>query len=67
MTVFVVMGIGYFLTTSYGIEGIFGSAVAISAFFLVTPLEKGAMPLDRLGAKGNVCWNFSFNYCSRII
>ena len=52
MTVFVVMGIGYFLTTSYGIEGIFGSAVAISAFFLVTPLEKGAMPLDRLGAKG---------------
>ncbi len=52
MTVFVVMGIGYFLTTSYGIEGIYGSAVAISSFFLVTPLEKGAMPLDRLGAKG---------------
>ena len=52
MTVFVVMGIGYYLTVSYNIEGIFGSAVAISAFFLVTPLQNGAMPLDRLGAKG---------------
>lgn len=52
MTVFVVIGIGYYLTTSYNVEGIYGAAVAISAFFLVTPLEKGAMPLDRLGAKG---------------
>lgn len=52
MTVFVVMGIGYYLTVSYNIEGIFGSAVAVSAFFLVTPLQNGAMPLDRLGAKG---------------
>lgn len=52
MTVFIVMGIGYYLTTSYGVEGIYGAAVAISAFFLVTPLQNGAMPLDRLGAKG---------------
>lgn len=52
MTVFVIMGIGYYLTSSYKIEGIFGSAIAISAFFLVTPFQNGAMPLDRLGAKG---------------
>lgn len=37
MTVFVVMGIGYYLTSSYNIEGIFGSAIRVSAFFLVTP------------------------------
>ncbi len=52
MTVFVVMGIGYYLATSYKVEGIYGSAIAISAFFLVTPLENGGMSLDRLGAKG---------------
>lgn len=52
MTVFVVMGIGYYLATSYKVEGIYGSAIAISAFFLVTPLQNGGMPLDRLGAKG---------------
>lgn len=52
MTVFVIMGIGYYLTSSYKIEGIFGSAIAVSAFFLVTPFQNGAMPLDRLGAKG---------------
>lgn len=52
MTVFVVMGIGYYLAISYKIEGIYGSAIAISAFFLVTPLQNGGMPLDRLGAKG---------------
>lgn len=52
MTIFVIMGIGYYLTSSYKIEGIFGSAIAVSAFFLVTPFQNGAMPLDRLGAKG---------------
>ena len=52
MTVFVVMGIGYYLATSYKVEGIYGSAIAISAFFLVTPLENGGMSLNRLGAKG---------------
>ena len=51
-TLFVVMGLGYYLTSSYKIEGIYGAAVAISAFFLVTPLENGGMPLDKLGAKG---------------
>ncbi|MGY0393784.1 PTS cellobiose transporter subunit IIC [Fusobacterium sp. SYSU M8A802] len=52
MTVFVVMGIGYYLTSSYNIEGIFGSAIGVSAFFLVTPLQNGGISLDRLGAKG---------------
>lgn len=52
MTIFVVMGIGYYLTSSYNIEGIFGSAIGVSAFFLVTPLQNGGISLDRLGAKG---------------
>ncbi|WP_294704584.1 PTS cellobiose transporter subunit IIC [uncultured Fusobacterium sp.] len=52
MTIFVIMGIGYYLTSYYKVDGIFGSAIAVSAFFLVTPLQNGAMPLDRLGAKG---------------
>lgn len=52
MTIFVIMGIGYYLTSSYKVDGIFGSAIAVSAFFLVTPFQNGAMPLDRLGAKG---------------
>lgn len=52
MTVFVIMGIGYYLAVSYNVEGIFGSAIALSAFFLVTPLQNGGIPLDRLGAKG---------------
>ena len=51
-TLFVVMGLGYYLTSSYNVDGIYGAAVAISAFFLVTPLENGGMPLDKLGAKG---------------
>lgn len=52
MTIFVVMGIGYYLSNSYGVEGIYGAGIAISSFFLVTPLENGGMPLDRIGAKG---------------
>ena len=32
MTVFVVIGIGYYLLTSYEGEGIFGSAIALGAF-----------------------------------
>ena len=51
-TLFVVMGLGYYLTSSYNVDGIYGAAVAISAFLLVTPLENVGMPLDKLGAKG---------------
>jgi len=52
MTIFVVMGIGYYLLKSYEGEGIFGSAIALGSFFILTPFENGAIPLDRLGAKG---------------
>lgn len=52
MTIFVVMGIGYYLTSYYKVDGIFGSAIAVSSFFLVTPLQNGGISLDRLGAKG---------------
>ena len=52
MTVFVVIGIGYYLLTSYEGDGIFGSAIALGAFFILTPFKDGAIPMDRLGAKG---------------
>ena len=52
MTVFVVIGIGYYLLTSYEGDGIFGSAIALGSFFILTPFKDGAIPMDRLGAKG---------------
>lgn len=61
MTVFVVFGIGYYLSKSYEVEGIFGGAIALASFLLLTPFVvqiegkeavQGVIPLDRLGAKG---------------
>ena len=61
MSVFVTFGIGYYLSKSYDVEGIFGGAVSFSSFLLLTPFytmsEKGekisgVLSLDRLGAKG---------------
>ena len=61
MTVFVTFGIGYYLSKSYEVEGIFGGAISFSSFLLLTPFytmtDKGAkvsgvLSLDRLGAKG---------------
>ncbi|MFS1663648.1 PTS cellobiose transporter subunit IIC [Streptococcus sp. zg-JUN1979] len=61
MTLFVVFGIGYYLSKSYKVEGVFGGAVALSSFLILTPFyvtsEAGEMvsnvvSLDRLGAKG---------------
>lgn len=61
MSVFVTFGIGYYLCKSYDVEAIFGGAVALSAFLILTPffitLENGSelggvLTLDRLGAKG---------------
>ncbi|EUJ32419.1 PTS system cellobiose-specific transporter subunit IIC [Listeria floridensis FSL S10-1187] len=61
MTIFVTFGIGYYLSKSYDVEGIFGGAIAFSSFLILTPFfmesEKGEMitnmlSLDRLGAKG---------------
>lgn len=61
MSVFVVFGIGYYLSKSYDVEAIFGGAIALVSFLMLTPfmveLENGevlsgVIPLDRLGAKG---------------
>ncbi|MGT2948931.1 PTS cellobiose transporter subunit IIC [Streptococcus devriesei] len=61
MTVFVTFGIGYYLSQSYDVEGIFGGAVSFASFLLLTPFYvtldngksvSGVLSLDRLGAKG---------------
>lgn len=61
MTVFVTFGIGYYLSKSYGVEGIFGGAISFSSFLILTPFfvtsDSGetisnVLSLDRLGAKG---------------
>ncbi|MBM7692074.1 PTS system cellobiose-specific IIC component [Peribacillus deserti] len=61
MSVFVVFGIGYYLSKSYDVEAVFGGAIALVSFLLLTPFvlqpENGeaiqnVIPLDRLGAKG---------------
>lgn len=61
MTIFVVFGIGYYLSKSYEVEGIFGGAIALASFLILTPFVlnvegkeavQGVIPLDRLGAKG---------------
>ncbi|KAB3541487.1 PTS cellobiose transporter subunit IIC [Bacillus safensis] len=61
MSVFVVFGIGYYLSKSYDVEAVFGGVIALASFLLLTPflLEQeggatiaGVIPIDRLGAKG---------------
>lgn len=61
MSVFVVFGIGYYLSKSYDVEAIFGGAIALVSFLLLTPFVlqpetgdaiTGVIPVDRLGAKG---------------
>ncbi|MGG0719610.1 PTS cellobiose transporter subunit IIC [Robertmurraya massiliosenegalensis] len=61
MSVFVVFGIGYYLSKSYDVEAIFGGAISLVSFLLLTPfivtleggeVVSGVIPLDRLGAKG---------------
>ena len=61
MSVFVVFGIGYYLSKSYDVEAIFGGAISLVSFLMLTPFMvtpengeviTGVIPLDRLGAKG---------------
>ena len=61
MTIFVVFGIGYYLSKSYEVEGVFGGAVSLSSFLILTPffieqdngeVIESVLSLDRLGAKG---------------
>ena len=60
-TVFVILGIGYYLAKSYNVDPIFPAAIALSAFLVLTPLMlntesgevvKEIIPIARLGAKG---------------
>jgi PTS system cellobiose-specific IIC component len=61
MSVFVVFGIGYYLSKSYEVEAVFGGAIALASFLILTPFflqvegqeaVQNVIPLDRLGAKG---------------
>lgn len=61
LSLFIVFGIGYYLSRSYEVEAVYGGAVALASFLLVTPFAlatdggqevTGVIPLDRLGAKG---------------
>lgn len=61
LSLFIVFGIGYYLSRSYEVEAIYGGAVALASFLLVTPFVltgeggqevAGVIPVDRLGAKG---------------
>lgn len=60
-TLFVVIGIGYYLAKSYDVDPIFPAAIAIAAFLVLTPLTvttdggvvvNDIIPITRLGAKG---------------
>ena len=61
MTIFVTFGIGYYLTRSYDEDGVFGGAVSLASYLILSPFNfttaegaevSGALSLDRLGAKG---------------
>lgn len=67
MTIFVTLGIGYYMAKSEELEeGIYSAVVALSSFLILTPFffdvlgadgkvaaqANGALSLDRLGAKG---------------
>lgn len=61
ISIFVVFGIGYYLAKSYDIEAIFGGAIALVSFLLLTPffmvaenqeVISNVIAIDRLGAKG---------------
>lgn len=60
-TLFVCLGIGYYVCKDEGVEGLFGAAVALVAFLLLTPTDlvvegtdtvvSNVFTIDRLGAK----------------
>lgn len=61
MSIFVTFGIGYYLSKTYEVEAIYGGAVALSAFLILTPFTaalesgeeiSGVLALNRLGAQG---------------
>ncbi|MBA4494784.1 PTS cellobiose transporter subunit IIC [Paenactinomyces guangxiensis] len=61
ISLFIVFGIGYYLSKSYEVEGVFGGVVALVSFLILTPFVfqpegreavQNVIPIDRLGAKG---------------
>ena len=59
-TVFIVLGIGYYFSKDQKVDALFGAAVALAAFLVLTPLEvvtengevvSNIFSIDRLGAK----------------
>ncbi|MGL4589017.1 MAG: PTS sugar transporter subunit IIC [Mycoplasmatales bacterium] len=60
MTIFVSFGLGYYITKSRSVEPIFGGAIALASFFIVTPFfqtqeqwpKDSAVHLYRFGAQG---------------
>lgn len=61
MSVFVTFGIGYYLSKAEDIDPVFGGAVSLASYLVLTPFEmtiesgelvSGVLSLDRLGAKG---------------
>ncbi|MDZ5782658.1 PTS cellobiose transporter subunit IIC [Marinococcus luteus] len=56
MGLFVIVGIGYKLTASYGVEALYGGVVALAGFIILTPQVfedvEGVIPTSTLGAEG---------------
>lgn len=61
-TIFICLGIGYYYSKEEEVDPIFGAAIALTSFLLLTPFEApigdtgemlgGVLNIDRLGAKG---------------
>lgn len=73
-TLFVVIGLGYYLSKSYGVDALFGAALALAAFLILTPFSitveagtiAGVIPLERLGAKGMFVGMFTGIFATEI-
>ena len=73
-TLFVVIGLGYHLSKSYGVDALFGAALALAAFLILTPFSisvegrtiSGVIALERLGAKGMFVGMFTGIFATEI-
>ncbi|MGL6065992.1 MAG: PTS cellobiose transporter subunit IIC [Fusobacteriaceae bacterium] len=73
-TLFVVIGLGYYLSKSYKVDALFGGALALAAFLILTPFSLegadgviyGVIPIERLGAKGMFVGMFTGIFATEI-
>ncbi|MGL5124824.1 MAG: PTS cellobiose transporter subunit IIC [Fusobacteriaceae bacterium] len=69
-TLFVVIGLGYYLSKSYKVDALFGGALALAAFLILTPFSlegaDGVIPIERLGAKGMFVGMFTGIFATEI-